>query len=97
MQLYTGGAPFSLGLAQNHVDTDSFVIFRDGAFEVVTPFITNKSSDEQASDTLTRIDAGHPPSEHLPFQDMGDVVSYSGVPVSVTGDCKPETDPGCAK
>ena len=97
MQLYTGGAPFSLGLAQNHVTTDSFVIFRDPAFEVVTPFITNKSSDEQASDMLTRIDAGHPPSEHLPFDDLGNVVSYSGVPVSVTGDCKPETDPGCAK
>jgi ubiquinone biosynthesis protein UbiJ len=97
VQIYTGGAPFSLGLVQNHVDTSAFVIFRDPAFEVVTPLGTNTSSTEQASDTLTRIDAGRPAPERLPFDELGDAVSYTGSPVSVDGECKPEADPGCVK
>jgi hypothetical protein len=97
VQLYTGGAAFSFNMIQNHVDTTAFVIFRGADFEVITPTSANSSSNEQASDTLTRIDAGRPAPERLPFDDMGDLVSYTGSPVSVGDDCKPETDPGCVK
>jgi hypothetical protein len=97
VQLYTGGTGFSFDMSGNHVDTNAFVIYRNPNYEVITPFSTDSSSNEASFDATSRVDAGRPPEERLPFDDLGEVLSYSGPTVSLEGACSPDLDPGCAK
>lgn len=52
VQLYSGGAPFALGLVTNHVQTDSYVIGRRSTHEVISPNGNNTSAQEAGEDVF---------------------------------------------
>lgn len=53
VQLYTGGAPFSLGLFTNHVDTDAWAIGRRPSHEVLSANGNNTSTVEESNNVFT--------------------------------------------
>ena len=53
VQLYTGGAPFSLGLFTNHVDTDAWAIGRRPTHEVLSANGNNTSAVEESNNVFT--------------------------------------------
>lgn len=98
VQLYSAGAPFSLGLSGNHVSTDAFVIHRSPQHEVITPSGSNTSVVESGEDALARA-AGAKNEEEREQADDSDVplITYAGIPVSLEEECGPGQNRDCEK
>jgi hypothetical protein len=98
VQLYSSGAPFSFGLNQNHVYTDAFVIYRSPLHDVISPSGQNSSSVEQSEDALSKIISTRPaPELQMGGGEGGALITYTGVPVALGGECDPDLDPECRK
>ena len=52
VQLYSGGAPFTLGLVTNHVHTDALAIGRRSTHEIISPSGNNTSAQEAGDDVF---------------------------------------------
>jgi hypothetical protein len=98
VQLYTGGSPFELSFSGNLVNTSGFVVFRNALHEVITPFNANESSTEQGGLALATVNGAQPaPKPPKTGGESGGLVSYTGVPVAIEGECPKGVEQGCAK
>ena len=98
VQLYSAGAPFSFSLSENHIATDAFAIHRSPLHEVITPNGANSSVVEQGEDALSKINLKRPVSERkIADEARGSLITFTGVPVSLEGECDPGLDMECLK
>ena len=97
VQLYSDGAPFSLDMSANRVDTNAFVIYRSPLHEVLTPTSANFSAVEQGEHNLNGVKPEPQPA--LPAGKGGSgLVTVSGGGVSISGNClENDKDPECTK
>jgi hypothetical protein len=98
VQVYSAGAPFSFSLSGNRIFTDAFVIYRSPLHEVTTPFGANTSAVEQSEDALSKIISTRlAPERRIGGEEAGSLITYTGVPVALDGECNPELVPACPK
>ena len=98
VQLYSAGAPFSFSLSENHIGTDAFAIHSSSLHEVITPDGPNFSVVEQSEDALSMLNLKRPVSERkIADEARGSLITFTGVPVSLEGECDPELDRECPK
>ena len=85
VQIYTGGAGFSLGLATNHVLTDAFAIQVDSGHEALSPSGPIVSAVDQSYNALRDTakpgpEAAQEQAEQVPASEL---ITFTGTPVSV--------------